>query len=257
MAVEHGDLAAGPEARVDGQDDLLGDRRLEQQAAQVAGEDVDGVPLGHLGQVAADLALQAGQQQAVEGVEGRGPEEVGVGVAFQRQLPERRLLQVGPGDLELDLERAFLVAPVDRQDAVRRDVGDRLGVVEVVAVLQPLAFGDLGLGRDDLARLPDDAADRVADGGQLADRLGQDVADPFEDLLGGLEALLGVEELGRGGVQVGQGLVAVPDAAAPAAPGPCRGPRTPWSSSWACRAGRGLRAAWGCRRRGSRRPAPR
>ena len=122
-----------------------------------------------------------------------GAEELGLGVPFQRQLREGRRLQLGPGDLELDLERPFLVAPVDRQDAVGRDVGDRLGVVEVVAVLEPLALGDLGLGRDDLAGLPDDAADRVADGGQLADRLGQDVADPFEDLLGGVELLLGVE----------------------------------------------------------------
>ena len=71
VAVEHGDLAAGPEARVDRQHDLVGDRRLEQQAAEVAGEDVDGVPLGHLGQVAADLALHAGQEQAVERVGGR------------------------------------------------------------------------------------------------------------------------------------------------------------------------------------------
>ena len=37
LAVEHGDLAAGPEAGVDRQDDLLGDRRLEQQAAPGCG----------------------------------------------------------------------------------------------------------------------------------------------------------------------------------------------------------------------------
>ena len=124
---------------------------------------------------------------------------------------ERRRFQVGPRDVELDLERPFLVAPVDRQHAVRRDVRDRLGVVEVVAVFQPLPFGDLGLAGDDLAGLPDDAADRVADRGHLADRLGEDVADAFEHLLDGLDPLLGVEELRRRGVQVGQGLVAVPD----------------------------------------------
>ena len=101
----------------------------------------------------------------------------------------------GREHLELDLERPFLVAPVDRQDAVGRDVRDRLGVIEVVAVFQPLPFGDLGLGGGDLARLPDDPADRVADGRQLADRLGQDVADPFEDLLDRVDPFLGVEEL--------------------------------------------------------------
>ena len=90
VAVEHGDLAAGAEAGVDRQDDLLGDRRLEQEAAEVPGEDVDGVPLGHLGQVAADLALHAGQEQAVERVDGRGAEELGLRVAFQRELAEER-----------------------------------------------------------------------------------------------------------------------------------------------------------------------
>ena len=99
------------------------------------------------------------------------------------KLSKTARLEVGPRDLELDLERPFLVAPVDRQHAVGRDVRDRLGIVEVVAIFEPLALGDLGLGRDDLARLPDHPADGVADGGQLADRLGQDVADPFEDLL--------------------------------------------------------------------------
>ena len=69
------------------------------------------------------------------------------GMAFQRELAEERGLELGPRDLELDLERPFLVAAVDRQHAVRRDVRERLGVVEVVAVFQALALGDLGLGR--------------------------------------------------------------------------------------------------------------
>ena len=85
------DLAAVPEAGVDRQHDLLGDRRLEQEAPEVPGEHVDGVALGHLGQVATDLALHAGQEQAVEGVEGRGPEKVGLGVGVERELRERRL----------------------------------------------------------------------------------------------------------------------------------------------------------------------
>ena len=141
--VEHGDLAAGPEPGVDRQDDLLGDRRLEQQAAQVAGEDLDGVLLGGLGQVAADLALHAGQDQAVQGVDGGGAEQVGLGMALQRELAEQRGLDLGPRHLELDLERPFLVAAVDRQHAVGRDLGDRLGVFEVIAVFQALTLGDL------------------------------------------------------------------------------------------------------------------
>ena len=141
--VEHGDLAAVLEPGIDRQDDLLGDRRLEQQAAQVAGEDLDGVLLGGLGQVATDLALHAGQDQPVEGIDGGGVEQVVLGMALQRELAEQRGLHVGPGHLELDLQRAFLVAAVDRQHAVGRDLRDRLGVFEVIAVFQALALGDL------------------------------------------------------------------------------------------------------------------
>ena len=79
VRVEHGDLAAGSESGVDGQHDLLGDRRLEQQAAEVPGEDLDGVLLGGLGEVAADLALHAGQDQPVQGVDGRGAEDLAPG----------------------------------------------------------------------------------------------------------------------------------------------------------------------------------
>ncbi len=212
VRVEHRHLAAGAETGVDRQHDLLGDRRLEQQAPQIAGEDVDGVPLGHLGQVAADLALQAGHQEAVQRVDRRLVEDLRVRVPFQGELAEDRALQVLPRDFELDLERAFLVGPVDRQDAVRRDVADRLGVVEVVAVLQPLPFGEvLALGGHDLAGLPDGATDRVADDRQLVDRFREDVADAFQHLLDGLQPLLGREKFGRRGVEVEQRLVAVPD----------------------------------------------
>ena len=211
VPVQDGDFAAGAEAGVERQHHLVQDGRLEQEAAQVPGEDVDGVPLGEFGQVATDLAFHAGQEQTFESVGGRGAEEVGVGVAFERQLTERGLFQLGARDLQLDLERAFLVPPVDRQDPVWGDVGDGLGVVEVVAVFQPFAVGDLGLAGHDLAGLPDDPSDGVANGGEFADRLGEDVADAFEDGLGSLHALLGVDELERRGGQVGQRLVAVPD----------------------------------------------
>ena len=61
--VEGGDLAAGAEAGVDGQYAPAAQRRLQQQAAEVAGEDGDRVVLGPLGQVAADFPFQGRQQQ--------------------------------------------------------------------------------------------------------------------------------------------------------------------------------------------------
>ncbi len=102
--------------------------------------------LGRLGQVAADLALHAGQDQAVQGVDRRGAEQLGVGMALQRKLAEEHGFQLGPRHIEPDLERPFLVTPVDRQHAMRRDLSDRLGIIEIVAILEPLALGDLGLG---------------------------------------------------------------------------------------------------------------
>ena len=46
LPVEADDLAAGAEARVDGQDVLAAERRGEQQLAQVVGEDADGFGVG-------------------------------------------------------------------------------------------------------------------------------------------------------------------------------------------------------------------
>ena len=192
----------------------------QQQAAQVAGEDVDGVVLGPVRQLAADLALQARQQQPVQGVVGdlaRGtrvrmrlqslgpPSAVGrwphagdavaprpagdavrpaavrprrrgsggdagrrwrpSGSAARRRLGVRRQRQrqalqgdapAGLGvPLQLDLQGVFLLAAVDGQDAVRRNVPDRLGELEVVLVLEPLPFGELlALGRAELAGVP-------------------------------------------------------------------------------------------------------
>ena len=67
--IEHRQLAAGPETGIDGQHDLLQDRWLKQQAAQVLGKNVDGVLLGSVGQIAPDLALHAGQDKPVQGID--------------------------------------------------------------------------------------------------------------------------------------------------------------------------------------------
>src|SRR5207253_2278688 len=68
MLIEGGDFAAGAETRVDRQDAPAAERRLQEQAAQVAGKDTDGVFLGLVGQLPADLAFETGQEQAGEGV---------------------------------------------------------------------------------------------------------------------------------------------------------------------------------------------
>jgi len=94
---------------------------------------------------------------------------------------------------------------------MRRNLGDRLGIFEVIAVFQTLPFGHFRLGGDHLTGLPHDLADGVADHGHLADRLGEDMADPFQDFLDRLDPFLGIDEFRGGGVEVEKGLVARPD----------------------------------------------
>ena len=94
---------------------------------------------------------------------------------------------------------------------MRRDLGDRLGVIKIVPILKALTFGDLGLGGDDPAGFPHDPAHRVAHRGHLADCLRQDVADAFDNLFDRINSLVGIHEfLGRRG-QIGERLVAGPD----------------------------------------------
>ena len=75
-----------------------------------------------------------------------------------------------------------------------------------------MPFGDLGLGRDDPARLPEEAANGVTDGCHLADGFGQDVTDAFQDLLVRFEGFLGIDEFLRRGREIGKRLVASPNA---------------------------------------------
>ena len=211
VSVEHRHLATRPEPRIDRQHRLVQDRRLKQQTPQIAREHIHRVPLRHLRQIPADFPLHARQQQPVDRVRRRCPEKVAVRVIPQRKLRIRSLLQVGPRHLKLHLERTFLVPPIDRQHPVRRDMSNRLRVFEVVAILEPLAIGNLSLGRDDLTGLPNHPSHRVTHHRQLADRLRQNVPNPFEHLLDGLDVFLGVHKLLRRGVQVRQRLVPVPD----------------------------------------------
>jgi hypothetical protein len=72
--VKHGNLAAGPEAGIDRHHDLIGNRGLQQEAAQVAGEDLHGMFFGGFRQVAANLALHAGKDETIEGIDRGRPE---------------------------------------------------------------------------------------------------------------------------------------------------------------------------------------
>ena len=154
--VEHRDLAAGAEAGVDGQHLLAADRRLEQQAAQVAGEDVDGVLLGALGQFAADLALQAGQERAGRARPSMTSDQNSrCGWSASGEMVLRDLVGQCRHPSRCDLQDVRLLAAVDRQHAVRRDVLDRLLEVEVGSNSLPFPSGTLVLHRGDQPGVPE------------------------------------------------------------------------------------------------------
>ncbi len=96
--VQRGQLAAALETGIDGQHAAVVDRRLQEQIAEIAGEDADGVRLGPIGQLAAGLALQGGQDQAAQGVAGAAAEVVGMRMAGRHEdFIQRRVhgLEVG------------------------------------------------------------------------------------------------------------------------------------------------------------------
>ena len=74
--VEHRQLAAVLVAGIDRQHALAMQRRLQQQIPQVAAKHLDGVRLGLFGQLAASLALQAGQQQPRERIAHAADQEI-------------------------------------------------------------------------------------------------------------------------------------------------------------------------------------
>src|SRR5262245_25726348 len=64
--IEDGNLAPGPNTRIDGQHLLAAERWLQKQAAEVLRKDVDGVVLRPFGEFTPDFALEGGQHQPLE-----------------------------------------------------------------------------------------------------------------------------------------------------------------------------------------------
>ena len=102
--IEHGQLAAALEARIDGQHPAAAHRRLQQQIAQIPGEHLDGMRFGQIGQLAADFAFEAGQHQPRQRVAHAAAQKLGVRMLGRHEQFVGRLLHglaVG-----LDLARA-------------------------------------------------------------------------------------------------------------------------------------------------------
>ena len=159
VRVDHGDLHAGAEARVEAHRGAGAGRRGEQQVAQVGGEDPDRLVLGRLPQphpqVDAEVrpgsgcARPSGRCRAASCRPGGPGRRCRTGAAIGRSYDGRAAggSAVGSSGSRVEVEDLLLLAAEHRQDAVRGQLGERLGEVEVVGELRArllLALADLG-----------------------------------------------------------------------------------------------------------------
>ena len=117
----------------------------------------------------------------------------------RHHLFEQRLRREREGDLD----RLASLAAVDRQDTVRRQVGDRFVELEIRAEFGACFPAVLRLPRLQDAFLPHASPDRLADAPIAAEAFGQDVARAGEGVLGGTHLARVADELGRLLRQVG------------------------------------------------------
>ena len=100
--VERRQLAAAAKTGIDRQQAVVVDRRLQEQVAKILGEHAHRVRLGVVGQLAADFALQAGQNQAAERVAGAAAEVIGMGMLRRNE----HFLEHGRHRLQVRLDLA-------------------------------------------------------------------------------------------------------------------------------------------------------
>ncbi len=202
--IDHGDLAAGTDARVQPEHGLGPGRRRQQQVLEVVTEHRDGLGLGLFAglveQVQQQVHVQLGAPGQAAGVEqpavaraagiadpglerhaAFGIHMAGVGIAARVQFQEQDVLAA----------RAE-----QRQQAVRGYLRQPLGMLEVVAVLGALLFLAFGHARADHAVLAQPGAQFAHQRGVFTPALHQDRACAFQRGLGIGHALLGVDEAG-------------------------------------------------------------
>ena len=179
--IHHGDLAARAVRGIQSQRHLAADGRLHQQRAQIGGEQRNGLLLRALRKIGADLALQRGEDQPLQRVVRRLFHQLAAGVGrLDKAVVEdalHRALRRG----DAHLQKAFLFAAVDREDAVAGDARARLCVV-VIHRVDRLLFRIGRLCADGGAALQI-AAQALARRRVVGDHLGKDVVCALHDLL--------------------------------------------------------------------------
>ena len=168
------------------------------------------------------------------------------------------LLHLGPAlgrqlKLRQSIHQAiiFLLAAVDRQDAVRRDVPDRLGELEVILVVAPLPLGEFfALGGGRACRCPRGRRGRPR--GRRPFRRSCSAMmcpTPASTSSGVFSSFSGLSRSAAISARLATAGSRFQTAAANGSRPRSRADGSQACASWACRAGTGLPAVWGSRRR--------
>ena len=154
--IHDGDLAAVAVAGVEPHGDEALDGRLHEQRLEVQGKIADRGLVGRVGEQVADLPFQAREDQPVVAVLSGGCRRMS-----WRRLPglttRRRSVWIAASAIhvEADLQKALLLAAVERQNLMALQFCNRLGklVIEAIDGIR-VRVGGLGAGRRTLLHQP-------------------------------------------------------------------------------------------------------
>ena len=105
---------------------------VQQQLAKIASEDGNGVLFRLVGQFTAHFAIHRREDQAIQRILQTASQKIGVRMIGRNDDRFRLFAHGVEVGLELHSQHARTLAAVDRQNAVRRQLGDRLLKLEVV-----------------------------------------------------------------------------------------------------------------------------
>ena len=186
--VHHGDLTAVAVAGVQAHGHGALHRGLHQQGTQVQGEIADGTLARPVRQLGADLPADGGLDEPVEGVLG-GLSDEGAGIfAVQGRVADQGGADAC-GDGGSGLQEALLFAPVHGEDLVVLEPGDG-GIEIIVEPVDGVGVRVCG-GAGETAPAVVEGAELLADGGIVAEVLGDDVGGTGQGLFDGGHALVG------------------------------------------------------------------
>ena len=181
--VHNGQLAAGAVGRVKAERHTPAHGRLQEQRTQVERKVVDGLLVCRFGQLAAQLALERGEQQAVPAVRADRAQP-----AAERIFGvQRRAGDCGDGFIfvnhQRDLELALFFAAVDRKHTVALQTAHRFRKVVIHGIGRVVRIRADGFEHPSAMQQRAQTAAQVSIVRQV---LGDDVARACERVLGGL-----------------------------------------------------------------------